>query len=84
MRQAEITSANVHDCRLAETLIQGDEQGYFADKAYSGQGLAAANSMRIPRRNALSPNAGRNLPGGRRKPWLDAGRQAGSTQRKLA
>jgi hypothetical protein len=22
---------------LAEALIQGDEQGYFADKAYSGQ-----------------------------------------------
>jgi hypothetical protein len=29
------TSANVHDSRLAEALIQGDEQGYFADKAYS-------------------------------------------------
>ena len=23
--------------RLAEALIQGDEQGYFADKAYSDQ-----------------------------------------------
>ena len=37
VRQAEMTSANVHECRLAGTLIQGDEQGYFADKAYSGQ-----------------------------------------------
>ena len=37
VRQAEMTSGNVHDSRLAEALIQGDEQGYFADKAYSGQ-----------------------------------------------
>ena len=37
VRQAEMTSANVHDSRLAEALIQGDEQGYFADKAYCGQ-----------------------------------------------
>src|SRR5271170_8207989 len=36
VRQAEMTSGNVHDSRLAEALIQGDEQGYFADKAYSG------------------------------------------------
>ena len=34
VRQAEMTSANVHDSRLGETLIQGDEQGYFADRAY--------------------------------------------------
>jgi len=27
-------SANVHDGRLAEALIQGDEDGYFADEAY--------------------------------------------------
>ncbi len=33
VRQAEMTSVNVHDFRLAEALIQGDEQGYFADKA---------------------------------------------------
>jgi len=32
VRQAEMTSANVHDFCLAEALIQGDEQGYFADK----------------------------------------------------
>jgi transposase, IS5 family len=37
VRQAEMTSANVHDSCLAETLIQGDEQGYFADKAYDSQ-----------------------------------------------
>jgi hypothetical protein len=32
VRQAEMTSANVHEC-LAKALIQGDEQGYVADKA---------------------------------------------------
>jgi IS5 family transposase len=37
VRQAEMTSANVHDSCLAEALIQGDEQGYFADKAYGSQ-----------------------------------------------
>jgi len=39
VRQAEMTSANVHDSRLGETLIQGDEQGYFADRAYDSQAL---------------------------------------------
>jgi transposase, IS5 family len=34
VRQAEMTSANVHDGSLAEALIQGDEEGYFADKVY--------------------------------------------------
>ena len=37
VRQAEMTPAHVHDARLAEALIQGDKQGYFADKAYSDQ-----------------------------------------------
>jgi hypothetical protein len=36
VRQTETASANVLDSRLGEALIQGDEQGYFADK-YSGQ-----------------------------------------------
>jgi transposase, IS5 family len=39
VRQAEMTSANVHDGRMAEALIQGDEQGFFADKAYDSQAL---------------------------------------------
>ena len=39
VRQAEMTSANVHDSRFGEALIQGDEQGYFADKAYDSQAL---------------------------------------------
>ena len=39
VRQAEMTSANVHDSRLGEALIQGDEQGFFADRAYDSQAL---------------------------------------------
>ena len=39
VRQAEMTPANVHDSRLGEALIQGDEQGYFADRAYDSQAL---------------------------------------------
>ena len=38
-RQAKMTSANVHNSRLGEALIQGDEQGYFADRAYDSQAL---------------------------------------------
>ncbi len=37
VRQAEMTSANVHDSRLGETLVQGDEQAVFADRAYDSQ-----------------------------------------------
>jgi IS5 family transposase len=36
---AEMTSANVHDSPLGEALIQGDEQGFFADRAYDSQAL---------------------------------------------
>jgi IS5 family transposase len=43
VRQAEMTPANVHDSRLdsslGEALIHGDEQGYFADRAYDSQAL---------------------------------------------
>jgi transposase, IS5 family len=40
VRQAEVTPANVHDSRLGEALIQGgDEQGFFADRAYDSQAL---------------------------------------------
>jgi transposase, IS5 family len=39
VRQAELTPANVHDSRLGEALIQGDERGYFADRAYDSQAL---------------------------------------------
>ena len=44
VRQAEMTSANVHDARMAEAMIQGDEQGYFADKAYDSQAFRDSSS----------------------------------------
>jgi transposase, IS5 family len=46
VRQAEMTSANVHDSRLGEALIQGDEQGFFADRAYDSQALREALDRR--------------------------------------
>jgi IS5 family transposase len=46
VRQAELTSANVHDSRLGEALIQGDEQGFFADRAYDSQALRATLERR--------------------------------------
>jgi IS5 family transposase len=58
VRQAEMTSANVHDSRLAEALIQGDEQGYFADKAYSGQAFRET----LERRGLIDGVAWRGRP----------------------
>ena len=58
VRQAEMTSANVHDSRLAEALIQGDEQGYFADKAYSQPSVArGARTARTGRRRGVARSA---------------------------
>jgi hypothetical protein len=37
-----MTSADVPDFCLVEALTQGDEQGYFADKAYSSQAFREA------------------------------------------
>jgi transposase, IS5 family len=59
VRQAEMTSANVHDFSLADALIQGDEQGYFADKAYSSQ----AFRERLERRGLVDGVAWRGVGG---------------------
>lgn len=45
LRQAKMTSANLHDGRTAHALIRGDEQALFADTAYTSQ-VFAARSMR--------------------------------------
>ena len=58
VRQAEMTCANVHDSRLADALIQGDEQGYFADKAYDSQ----AFRERLERRGLVDGVAWRARP----------------------
>jgi hypothetical protein len=34
-----MTPANVHDSRLGKALIQGDDYGHFADRAYDSQAL---------------------------------------------
>ena len=65
VRQAEMTSANVHDSRLAEALIQGDEQGYFADKAYSDQALRET----LERRGLVDGVAWRGRPHHPLEPW---------------
>ena len=66
VRQAEMTSANVHDSRLGEALIQGDEQGFFADRAYDSRLYArrsngAALSTESPGRSNIP--AIRSRPG---------------------
>jgi IS5 family transposase len=42
LRHLELTSANVHDSTLFVTMIRGDEQSVFADKAYSKDGRKSA------------------------------------------
>jgi hypothetical protein len=63
VRQVEMTSANVHS-RLAEALIQGDEQGYLPTRPRairrSGRRSNGAGSSRA-RRGALG-RATRSLP----------------------
>ena len=39
VRKTQMTSANLHDIRLGEAMIMGDEKGFFADKAYDSQAL---------------------------------------------
>jgi transposase, IS5 family len=58
VRQAEMTSANGHDFCLAEALIQGDERGYFADKAYSSQAFRET----LERRGLIDGVAWRGRP----------------------
>lgn len=41
VRQAEMTSADLHDSQRGEAMIQGDEAAYYADKAYDSQALRA-------------------------------------------
>jgi IS5 family transposase len=39
IRQAEMTSADLHDSQRGEAMIQGDEAAYYADKAYDSKSL---------------------------------------------
>ena len=60
-----MTSANLHDSRLAEALIQGDEPGYFADKAYSDQAFRET----LERRGLVDGVAWRGRPHHPLEPW---------------
>lgn len=42
VRQAQMSSADLHDGRKGEALIQGDEKAYYADKAYDSAALRKA------------------------------------------
>ena len=42
VRKAQMSSANLHDIRLGEAMIMGDEKGFFADKAYDSQEMREA------------------------------------------
>ena len=46
VRQAEMTSADLHDSQRGETMIQGDEEAYYADKAYDSRALREALKAR--------------------------------------
>jgi hypothetical protein len=37
--QAEMSSADLHDSQRGEAMIQGDEEAYYADKAYDSAAL---------------------------------------------
>ena len=39
VRQAEMTSADLHDSQRGPAMIQGDEEAYYGDKAYDSQAL---------------------------------------------
>jgi transposase, IS5 family len=65
VRQAEMSSANVHDSRLADALVQGDEQGYFADKAYDSQ----AFRERLERRGLVDGVAWKGRRNQPLEPW---------------
>lgn len=39
VRQAEMTSADLHDSQRGEAMIQGDEAAYYGDKAYDSKAL---------------------------------------------
>lgn len=65
IRQAEMTSADLHDSQRGEAMIQGDEEAYYADKAYDGRGLRETLASRgVKDRIAYKAQRGKPL-----KPW---------------
>jgi len=54
VRKAQMTSANLHDIRLGEAMILGDEKGFFADKAMTARRCAR------PRLVSVTPSRTQN------------------------
>jgi transposase, IS5 family len=65
IRQAEMTSADLHDSQRGEAMIQGDEEADYADKADHGKGLRGTLAdKRIKDKIAYKAARGEPL-----KPW---------------
>lgn len=65
IRKAEITPANIHDSKMFEPMISGDEKMAYADKAYHSSarstwlkehGISNGILRRAARNNPLTPN----------------------------
>ena len=64
IRKAEMTPANVHDTKVFETLLSGDEKSVYADKAYDSR----ARRKRLKKANVMP---GILRKGRRNKPLTD-------------
>ncbi|MFY9628768.1 MAG: IS5 family transposase [Methylocystis sp.] len=63
VRQAEMTSADLHDSQRGEAMIQGDEQAYYGDKAYDSAALRKAlNDKNIDDKIAYKAKRGARQP----------------------
>ncbi|WP_371349396.1 IS5 family transposase [Ancylobacter sp. IITR112] len=63
IRQAQMSSADLHDSQMAAALIQGDEDAYYADKAYDSQALRDELTERgIKDRIAYKARRGKRQP----------------------
>ena len=63
IRQAEMSSADLHDSQMGAVLIQGDEEAYYADKAYDSQALRDELAVRgIKDRIAYKARRGKKQP----------------------
>ncbi|WP_245278278.1 IS5 family transposase [Methylosinus sp. PW1] len=63
VRQAEMTSADLHDSQRGEAMIQGDEEAYYGDKAYDSAALRKAlNDKKIDDKIAYKAKRGARQP----------------------
>lgn len=63
IRQAQMSSADLHDGQMGAVLIQGDEKAFYADKAYDCQALRDELARRrIKDRIAWKARRGRKQP----------------------